>query len=253
MDNDPPLLVSQPAPGVRQLTLHRPASLNAVTLEMARLLAAQLDDAAHDPAVRVLVLTGTGPRAFSAGYDIHEMAPMDTATMTLATLDRSVVIRSLARHPKPVIAALNGVTYGAGALYALAADLRIAGTGTRWRITAAQHGAAEGTWQLPQLVGPARAKEILMTAREVRADEGLAIGLYQAVVPDDQVLDHAVAMATAIAAMPPAGPQGVKQLIDAGAGQALDERFHAEQMALAVTTRQPGGAATFEAFLARGR
>ncbi|WP_322045056.1 enoyl-CoA hydratase/isomerase family protein [Paraburkholderia sp. J67] len=249
--SEPALLIERPHDGVLQLTLNRPRALNAVTLELAQALADALAAAASDASVRAIVLTGAGERGFSAGYDIREMAAMDTDAMLGAALRRCPVIHALARHPKPVIAALNGLAHGVGALYAMAADIRLACPEAEFRVAATLHNAAEGAWQLPQLVGAARAKEILITGRIVNAEEGLRIGLYHDVVARAGLLDAALAKACAIAALPPLGVQWVKKLIDEGHGRTLDEQFHAEQLALATVMPPADGRATFASFLGK--
>lgn len=245
------LLIERPCDGVLQLTLNRPRALNAVNMALAEALAAALDEAAADTSVRVIVLAGAGERAFSAGYDIREMSGFDSNGMLDATLRRCPVIHALARHPKPVLAALQGVTHGAGALFAMAADIRIACADTAFQVAAVRFGAAEGTWQLPQLVGVARAKEILLTGRAVGAEEGLAIGLYHAVAPREGLLACALDKAREIARQPSLGTQWVKRLIDEGIGRSLDAQYHAEQLALATAMRPQAGRAVFADFLAR--
>ncbi|WP_077034899.1 enoyl-CoA hydratase/isomerase family protein [Pelomonas sp. KK5] len=252
MENpDSPLLIAHPADGVLQLTLNRPRAMNAVTIELADSLDAVLRRAASDDSVRAIVLGGSGERAFCSGYDIREMAALDADGMLVALLRRAPVIRALARHPKPVIAALDGIVHGVGALYAMAADIRIATPQAEFRVGATQHGAAEGAWQLPAIVGAARAKEILLTARRVGAEEALAIGLYHRVVPREQLLASAVEQAREIAAMPPLGVQWLKKLVDEGVGQPLDAQFDTEQLALATVLRPPSGRETFKDFLAK--
>lgn len=251
MQNESPLLIDRPHDGVLLLTLNRPRSMNAVTLELADTLGAALQASADDPQARVLVITGAGERAFSTGYDIREMAELDRDGMLVALLRRCGVIHALARHPKPVIAALNGLAHGVGALYAMAADIRIATPQTEFRVAAIHHDAAEGAWQLPQIVGASRAKEILLSGRRVPADEGLAIGLYHRVVAREQLLETALTQAQEIAAMPPTGVRWLKRLIDEGVGRSLDDQFRAEQMALATEMRPPSGRDTFKEFLAR--
>jgi enoyl-CoA hydratase/carnithine racemase len=247
--NESPLIVESPSEGVLQLTLNRPQALNAVTIELADALEAALQRAREDERVRVIVLTGAGERAFSSGYDIREMAAMDSDGMLVALLRRCGVIRAIARHPKPVIAALHGVVHGVGALYAMAADIRIATPQAQFRVAATHHGAAEGAWQLPAIVGAARAKEILITGRRVKAEEALAIGLYHQVVPREQLLDAALEQAREIAALPPLGVQWLKRLVDEGVGRSLDDQFNAEQLTLATVMRPPSGVETFKDFL----
>ncbi|RDK10115.1 enoyl-CoA hydratase/isomerase family protein [Cupriavidus lacunae] len=251
--NEPSLINHRPFDGVVQLTINRPFAMNAVTVELADALADALRDAASDATVRAIVLTGAGERAFSSGYDIKEMSGMDADAMLLATIHRCPVIRAIARHPKPVIAAMNGLAHGVGALYAMAADIRIACHEVSFRVAAALHGAAEGAWQLPHIVGAARAKEILLTGRVVGAEEALAIGLYHEVVPREALLQTALEKARQIAAMPPIGTQWVKRLIDEGIGHSLDDQFHAEQLALATVMRPLGGRETFDTFLSKRR
>ena len=249
--SDSSLIVESPSEGVLLLTLNRPEALNAVTLELAESLGAALERARNDDAVRAIVLTGAGERAFSSGYDIREMTTLDADGMLVALLRRCGVIRALARHPKPVIAALHGIVQGVGALYAMAADIRIATPQAEFRVAATHHGAAEGAWQLPAIVGAARAKEILLTGRKVYAEEALAIGLYHQLVPRDQLLATALEKARQIAAMPPLGVQWLKRLVDEGIGHSLDDQFNAEQLALATAMRPPSGRETFKDFLAR--
>jgi len=242
-------MTAVPHDGVLELTLNRPQALNAVTLELADALSAALQEASANEGVRAIVISGAGERAFSSGYDIREMAELDADGMLVALVRRCGVIRALARHPKPVIAALHGITHGVGALYAMAADIRIATPQTEFRVAATHHGAAEGAWQLPQIVGAARAKEILLTGRRVLAEEGLAIGLYHQVVPREGLLNTAREKARQIASMPPLGVQCLKRLIDDGVGRSLDDQFNAEQLALATVMRPPSGRETFKDFL----
>ena len=248
---DSELLIERPQDGVLLLTLNRPSALNAVTIALADHIALALQDSAKDESIRCIVLTGAGQRAFSSGYDIREMAAMDADGMLVATARRCPVIRAIARHPKPVIAALNGVTHGVGALYAMAADIRVACPETNFRVAAALHGAAEGAWQLPHIVGAARAKEILLTARSVEAQEALAIGLVHQVVPQEKLLEVTLEKAGQIAAMPAQGTQWVKKLIDDGIGHSLDDQFYTEQLALLTSIRPASGKDTFETFLSK--
>lgn len=245
------LQVERPSEGVLLLALNRPAAMNAINLALSDALQAALDAAAADDSVRAIVLTGRGPRAFSAGYDIREMAGMDADAMMDALMRRMPVIEQLARHPKPVIAALQGVAHGAGAMVALAADIRVAGRSVQWRIASVTQGVAEGTWLLVPVVGPSRAKELLMTARPVGAEEGQAIGLFQHVVDDAAVLDTALATARQIAAHPPKGPQAAKRLIDQGVGLSLAEQYRVEAEAIRTEMRPGSGADTFATFLNR--
>ncbi|MBA2933847.1 enoyl-CoA hydratase/isomerase family protein [Sphingomonas sp. CGMCC 1.13654] len=249
---DDALLIDRPRAGVLLLTLNRPESLNAFDMALAARFEAALADAADDEAVRCVVLTGAG-RAFSSGNDIHEMAGFDADGMLNAFLARDPIIWQVASLAKPVICALNGITYGAGALIAAAADIRIGSPTMKFKVTASNYGGANATWTLPRVVGVAKAKEILMMGRAVGAEEALAIGLLNHIVDDP--LGAALDMAEAIAANPPEGVAGVKALIDGADGKSLLDAFNAEFAWMIEATRHgaKGGGEMFEGFLAKSK
>lgn len=244
----------RPRDGVLLLVLDRPEVLNAIDMALFEVLDTALAEAETDDAARVIVLTGAGERAFCAGFDIHEMAGFDGDAMAAAFVRRDPLFWRVANHRKPILAALNGVTYGAGALIATAADLRIGCPATRFKVTAGSYGAANATWSLPRLVGMARAKEILMTGRVVEADEALSIGLLNQLVEPDRLREAALDMAAMIAANPPAGVMGVKALVNAAAGQSLQAGYQAEYdwMQAHLGPASIPGAEVFDAFIARG-
>jgi enoyl-CoA hydratase/carnithine racemase len=222
------LKIGRPSDGVVVLTLDRPEVLNAIDMALFEALDQALAALEDDQGARVVVITGAGERAFSAGFDIHEMAAFDGPSMREAFERRDGLFWRIAGHRKPIIAALNGVTYGAGALMAAAADLRIGGPATRFKVTASSYGAANATWTLPRLLGPAKAKEILFTGRVVEADEALAIGLLNQLERERSVIDAALAMASTIASNPPEGVEAVKALVDGGFGGSLKAGHQAE-------------------------
>jgi enoyl-CoA hydratase/carnithine racemase len=249
------LQIAQPSPGIVVLTLNRPEVMNAIDMELFELLYSALDELERDDTARVIVLTGAGERAFSAGFDIHEMAAFDADAMATAFARRDKLFWRIANHRKPVLAALNGVAYGAGALMALAADFRMGSPTTRFKITATTYGAANATWSLPRIVGVSRAKEILFTGRAVDASEAQAIGLIDKLVTDHAVLAAALDMAAAMAANPPEGVQAVKALINASLGRSLEAAYQAEQdwVAARLGGLAKGGDAVFSGFLAKRR
>ena len=165
-----------------------------------------------DPDVRVIVITGVG-KAFCAGGDIKDMASGDLSVVRsiddkireLQHRQDTLTLR-LFELPKPTIAALPGAAAGAGVSIALACDIRIGGTSAFY---ASGYGAVGlsgdygGSWQLTQLVGPAKAKEIYFTGRRVQADEALALGLLNEVVADEDLQARAKELATQIANGPP--------------------------------------------------
>jgi len=248
------LLIDRPADGVAVLTLNRPEALNAVTMLLQRRLHETLAELGSDPGVRCIVLTGAGERAFSAGYDVHEMGPWSADELMLALLAREEWVWGVASHPQPIVAALNGLTYGVGAIMASSVDVRIGHPGTTWRFTAGQHGGANATWSLPSLVGRGRAAELLMTSRKVDAVEAERIGLLDRVVASpEQLLPAAIDTAAAIAASPPAGTRAIKRLLREHVGRTIEEAFVAENIAMRTELRPRPVGELYADFLADKR
>jgi enoyl-CoA hydratase/carnithine racemase len=245
------LEVSDPSDGVRLVTISRPDQLNALSIELIRRII-DATDAAERDGVRALVLTGAG-RAFSAGYDIHEIAALSGAEHLVLEAERGALIERWFESPIPTVAAINGICYGGGAILATGADLRVGGPGMEFRVTAASYGGANLTWILPYLVGAGRARDLLLTARVVRGEEAAEIGLLERFVDDDDVLDEAIRLAAAIAGNPAAGTRAVKALINDGLGRspadALSRENTTQITMLAGATEEP----RFSAFLARTR
>jgi enoyl-CoA hydratase/carnithine racemase len=217
--------------GVIVLTLNRPASKNAITMDLQRRLDEKLTALEVDEAVRCVVLTGAGD-AFSAGYDIHEMAWWTAGELLGALQQREPWIWHIAATPVPLVVALNGATYGAGAIIATCADVRIASTSAVFRFTAALYGGANATWSLPSLVGRGRAAELLMTAREIGAEEAERIGLVNRVVSASELLEAALQTAHQIAANPPAGVRAIKRLLREHEARPVGDRYAAENAAM---------------------
>jgi enoyl-CoA hydratase/carnithine racemase len=157
------------------------------------------------------------------------MAGFDARAMQETFARRDKLFWRIANHRKPVLAALNGVAYGAGALMALAADIRLGHPTARFKITATTYGAANATWSLPRIVGVSRAKEILFTGRAVEANEAQSIGLIDQLVTNGGVLEAALEMAAAISANPGEGVQAAKALINTSIGRGLEAAYQAEQ------------------------
>jgi enoyl-CoA hydratase/carnithine racemase len=209
------------AEGVAVATLDRPDRLNAMTMgmfaeleELARHLG-ELDEA------RVLILTGAG-RAFCAGYDLADAAELPELS-PMAMLDRQEraarALSAVRALRVPVIAAVNGAVAGGGLALALAADIRIASPAARFNAAFVRIGLSAGdlgtSWLLPRLIGPALAAEIAYTGRFVEAAEAERIGLVNKVVPAQDLLAEAVAMASLICANSPAGVQLSKRALQA--------------------------------------
>jgi 2-(1,2-epoxy-1,2-dihydrophenyl)acetyl-CoA isomerase len=217
-----------PDSGVAVITLNRPEVLNAMSRELVSELSNALVSLESDPKVRAVVITGSGTRAFSAGGDIHEMA---ASTAEELAAGRELVTKFgwyLANYRLPTIGAMNGLAYGGGAFLAAALDMRIGCERTRFRFLGAQYGRLNSTWSLPLIVGWARAKELLYSARVVEADEAAQMGLLNHRVSAAQVMDKSMELARQIARNPADQVQGAKQLLHQYVGDAWQAMFDAE-------------------------
>ena len=188
---------------VAVLTLNRPAKLNALTLAMHRALLRAIRIVRGDTNLKVLILTGTG-RAFCAGDDMKESDPRDGIAPPEAETELAWhnIVREMRAMPKPIIAAVNGIACGAGGGLALAADLRFASDDAQFADIFTKRGIAGGAYLLTQLVGTAKALELIFTGDFVTAAEALRIGIFNRVVPKAQLMPETLAFATRIAAGP---------------------------------------------------
>lgn len=234
------LRVQRHADGFATVWLDRPDKLNTLSIALRRELEEAVAGLEADPAVRVLILTGQG-RAFSAGLDLDEWAQAPAA----AAWEHDAVAAIL-RFSGPVIGAINGLAVTGGLELALACDLLVASTEARFADTHAKVGLLPG-WggsvRLQHRVGPHRAKELALTARFLGADEALAWGLVNRVVPPDRLQAEAQALAREMLATVPAGLVAYKRLLNDEAalpfGQALAlERQRAQQANLGVTREE---------------
>jgi 2-(1,2-epoxy-1,2-dihydrophenyl)acetyl-CoA isomerase len=188
------------------ITLDRPDALNALDVPTKEALAGALGEAADDPGVRAVALTGSG-RAFCVGQDLRELAHdyREGRAPDLAdALGRhyAPICRLLAEMPKPTVAVVNGVVAGAGLSLALACDLRLASGAARWRLAfsgIALVPDAGSTWHLPRLVGLSRAMEMALLGDWVDADQALRFGLANRVWPADDFPGEAAAAVAALA------------------------------------------------------
>jgi 2-(1,2-epoxy-1,2-dihydrophenyl)acetyl-CoA isomerase len=208
-------LLAERRDGVLHLTLNQPDKLNALSDQMIAGLLEELGRAAHDSEVRCVLLSGAG-RGFCSGGDVSRMRDRNeggggngveqTVEQRMAGLRRAEEV-SLMLHelPKPTIAAINGAAAGAGLSIALACDLRIAADSARLITAFARVGFSGdfgGTWLMTRLVGPARAKEFYFLADPIEANQALALGLVNRVVPAASLMAEAGALAKRIASGP---------------------------------------------------
>jgi enoyl-CoA hydratase/carnithine racemase len=230
MSNDSLVLVEQLADGVTLLRLNRPP-LNALSEALLAELARVAEAVAADASVKAVVVTGSD-RALAAGADIEEFGGPDDARRISAGF--RTAFDGLAAIPRPVIAAIRGFALGGGLELALACDLRVAADSARVgqpEILLGIIPGAGGTQRLPRLVGPARAKEMVWSGRQLRADEALAIGLVDRVVPADEVETNAVEWAVSFGAGAVAAMALAKRAIDRGLDGSLADGLDLEATA----------------------
>ena len=246
------------ADGIATITLDRPDRLNALTFEVYAELRDVFDQLAHADPVRVVIITGEG-RGFCSGGDVEaiigELLKQDMTQLLAFTRMTGALIAKIRALPKPVIAAINGVAAGAGAVIALAADFRVivpsasvAFLLTKVGLAGADMGAA---YLLPRVVGLARATEVLMLGDRIGADEALRIGLVNRVVAPEALMDEARALAARLAAGPAFALGMTKTLLN----QELDIDFaaaiEAEAQGQAICMQTPAFREAYDAFKAR--
>lgn len=180
------------------ININRPTKLNALNGEVLEELHAAFSAIKADEEVRVVVLTGSGEKAFVAGADITEFAQFDvTEGESLAKKGQDLVFDFIANMPKPVIAAVNGFALGGGLELALSCHIRIASTNARMGLPETSLGVIPGyggTQRLAQLIGRGRATELILTCRMMGAEEALHTGLVSRVVPQEELLATAAEM-----------------------------------------------------------
>jgi enoyl-CoA hydratase/carnithine racemase len=233
------------------ITLNRPEKLNAMSYELACDLDDELARIEADDEIRVVILTGAGPRAFSSGGDIHQMAKSSAEELAARSGRRTQINWHIATFSKPIIGAINGLAYGAGAMLSSMLDIRIGCELTEFRFLAARYGRVNSTWSLPQVVGMAKAKELLYTGRVVKADEAERIGLINQVVPSSELREKVLELARLICENDPRMVQGIKRLLHEGIGQSYRQRFDAELNARQTTLKANHPREGFKEFLDR--
>ncbi|MGR6536240.1 enoyl-CoA hydratase/isomerase family protein [Streptomyces rochei] len=205
------------ADGVGTLRLNRPP-MNALDIATQDRLKELAEEVTRRDDVRAVVVHG-GEKVFAAGADIKEMQVMDHAAMIARARALQDSFTAVARIPKPVVAAVTGYALGGGCELALCADFRIAGENAKLgqpEILLGLIPGAGGTQRLSRLIGPSKAKDLIFTGRQVRADEALALGLVDRVVPAAEVYEQAHAWAARLAKGPAIALRAAKEAIDTG-------------------------------------
>jgi 2-(1,2-epoxy-1,2-dihydrophenyl)acetyl-CoA isomerase len=244
-------ILTERGDGVAVIVLNRPEKLNALSFGLIRELDRELELLAADDSVRVVVLTGAGDKAFSAGADIHEMAGLTGEELAERQAFRNRANWHIATFAKPLVGAINGLAYGGAALLTSMLDIRIGCERTKFRFLAASYGRVNSTWSLPLLVGLSKAKELLYTGRDVPADEAERIGLLNQVVPAGRLREAALDMAQTIARNDGRMVQGIKRLLHEDIGMSWRERYDNEETARATWLTSAHPRDGFKEFLAR--
>ena len=204
--------------GVALVTLSRPRALNALSFALLTDLARAVEALDADPEVRAIVLTGSGTRAFAAGADIAELAEQTSASLAASEGFRGW--DRVAAAATPTIAAVRGYALGGGCELAMACDLIVAGSDAVFGQPEVKLGiipGGGGTQRLTRAIGAARAMELILTGRSIRAEEAAGLGLVTKVVPAEETLDAALDLAAEIAALPAGAVRAAKAAVRAAA------------------------------------
>lgn len=235
------------------LTFNRPAALNALNTEVNLTLIDLLDRAEADPDIRVVVLTGSGDKAFVAGADIIEMMNMGAMQARLHAIRAKRVTDKIWKLSKPVIAAINGFCLGGGLEYALACDLRVASEKAKFGLPEINLGilpGGGGTQRLPRLIGLTKAKELCLTGDIINAAQALELGLVNSVVPPESLMEKALELAAKIAGKSPTSANLIKTAMNKGVETDLETAlmYEIDSFGLCFTTdEQKDGMAAFAA------
>jgi enoyl-CoA hydratase len=234
------------------LTFNRPAKLNAISSAVLAALDRRLGEAERDPAVRVVVLTGAGPKAFVAGADIAEYGAGDHQAFVAYQAESRRLFSWLDGFPKPVIGAVNGYALGGGCELALCCDLLVASDNARFGLPEGLLGLSPGgggTQRLTRAAGPFVAAQVLLAGRRLSAADAFRLGLVAEVVAPERLLDAALELAGQVARMAPLATRAMLGLVRTGMEAPLEEGLGREQDELARLHRTADAAEGIRAFL----
>ncbi len=251
MSSSSDVVLYQVEDSIATITLNRPERLNAINDAVVDSLNRIIVGLADDPAVRVVVITGTG-RAFSAGTDVREALTRQSTPEQTGTRGSIHYIPGLRRLPQPVIAAVNGVTAGIGISLALASDIRIAAQSARFTAAWIRRGFIPdggATFMLPFLMGLPRALEFAWTADMTSAEAALQLGLVSHVVPDEELMPTVMNLAQRLVAGPPLAIARVKEAMYRAIGFPIEDTIGFEGYVQSVLQRTEDYAEGVKAFL----
>ncbi|KUO17080.1 2-cyclohexenylcarbonyl CoA isomerase [Streptomyces dysideae] len=225
--------------GLATITLNRPEAMNALNIEAKVALREAVRSAAGDDAVRAVLLTAAGDRAFCVGQDLKEHIGLLAAdreagsgqTMSTVREHYNPIVRALTEMPKPVVAGVNGVAAGAGFGFALAADHRVVADTAAFNTSFAGVALTADSgisWTLPRVVGPGRAADLLLFPRSVKAQEAYELGIANRLVPAAELRAEAEKTARALAEGPTVAYGAIKEAVAYGLSHSLAETLEKE-------------------------
>ncbi len=220
------LVLLEKTPPLATITINRPKALNALNSKVLAELDKTLDRVNEDEEIRVVIITGSGEKAFVAGADIAEMSEMSPLEGSNFSRLGQLVFQKVQDLKKPVIAAVNGYALGGGSELALACDFIYASENAKFglpEVTLGIFPGFGGTQRLPRLIGKSRAKELIFTGKMISAAEAYEMGMVNKVVPLDQLMDAVKEVATQIAKNGPIAVYIAKNLVDVGYDIPLDD------------------------------
>ncbi|MFZ1983926.1 MAG: enoyl-CoA hydratase-related protein [Desulfatitalea sp.] len=245
-------IIVETAQGITTLTFNRPKALNALNSELLAEFSQALDAVAADEQVRVLVLTGSGGKAFVAGADITELARLDTLQAKVFINRGLMAINKLAELPIPVIAAVNGFALGGGLEIAMACDFIYAAENASFGQPEIKLGLIPGyggTQRLPRIIGTGQAKELLFTGKMISAQEALGLGIVNRVVAPEALVDQVMATAREMADKGRVALRAIKQAVHFGLNADLATGLRIETDAFAICMASPDAKEGTRAFL----
>jgi len=225
-------IIYEKSEGIATITLNRPDALNAWSQELAQEFLTAMDDARKDESIKVVVITGAGEKAFSAGADIKAMKGMTALKARALSQMGYRICNAVESLEKPVIAALNGYALGGGMEVSMACDFRIASDKARMGQTEINIGLIPGwggTQRLTRLVGKAKAKELVYTGKIIDANTASQWGLVNKVVPAGELMTAVKEFAQELAGKAPVAIKVAKSLIDKGADVDLESALAMER------------------------
>ncbi|GAA1589840.1 MULTISPECIES: enoyl-CoA hydratase/isomerase family protein [Streptomyces] len=248
--------------GLATITINRPDAMNAMNTEAKVALRDAVRAAADDAAVRAVLLTAAGDRAFCVGQDLKEhvqnlQADRETGsslTMTTVSEHYNPIVRALAEMPKPVVAGVNGVAAGAGFGFALAADFRVVSETASFNTSFAGVALTADSgvsWTLPRLIGASRAADLLLFPRSVKAQEAYELGIANRLVPAGELHAQAEAVARTLAAGPTVAYAALKESLAYGASHSLADALEREDVLQTRAGASEDHGIAVQAFLAK--